>query len=423
MRQVYDTLTEHGYKVALAAPTGKAAKRIRELTEIPAMTLHRLLEYTSPGEIDPDTGKPSFVSFPRRNMERPLDQDVVIVDEYSMVNRDLHRNLMDAIGDGAVRCFGDANQLPPIEEDSKYTGPSPFQTLLKDWPSIKLTKIFRQGEGSIIVENGARILRGQPAVPDPASFVLKLSDMPLSQLSKILERCRGRGTDEALFDTIDYQVITPQKKSKLGSQTTVGTHVLNKLMCELYTDPMADSIEIEHWPWELKANPGMERFRTIAVGQKIINVKNIYDLRPYMSDRFEGQDEAGNWVGHIPPQPHEEIYNGEAGIVVGLDGGRIDVDLGDRIVSIPTILEYFDERGNVRTTDPRRHLEHGYAITTHKSQGSEYEGIIYFISGGASMNQCRANYYTAITRAKKQVVVVGDRRSVSQFSLKEKPGW
>lgn len=100
MRQVYDTLTEHGYSVALAAPTGKAAKRIRELTGIPAMTLHRLLEYTSPGEIDPETGKPSFISFPRRNQERPLDYDVVIVDEYSMVNRDLHRNLMDAIGSG-----------------------------------------------------------------------------------------------------------------------------------------------------------------------------------------------------------------------------------------------------------------------------------------------------------------------------------
>jgi exodeoxyribonuclease V alpha subunit len=326
----------------------------------------------------------------------------------------MHRNLIDAIGRGVIRCFGDANQLPPIEEDRTVVGLSPFQRLLKEFPSVILETIYRQGEGSLIVSNGAKILKGRQVNPDPGSFVLKLDDKPITVLSKILANLKDKG--RPLFDGQDHQVITPQRIGKFGSI------VLNKLMAQLYW-PGGESVEIERWPWELKKDKTLERFQTIGVGQKVIMTKNIYDLRPMMEDRFEGKHEDGSWYGFHPPGPHEEMFNGEAGTVVSVDGGCIGVDLGDRIVSVPPVLEYFNTSGDVRAHDPRRWLELGYAITTHKAQGSEYDGVIYFISRSAATNQCRANYYTAVTRARKQVVVVADRASVSGFSLREKSGW
>ena len=121
LRQGYVQLAYHGYRCVLAAPTGKAAKRIKEATGIPAMTIHRLLEYTHPGIPDPDTGKVADSSGPRRTRERPLDMDVIFIDEAAMIDMGLYRNLIDAMKSGsAVRFFGDANQLPPIEDE--YTG-------------------------------------------------------------------------------------------------------------------------------------------------------------------------------------------------------------------------------------------------------------------------------------------------------------
>src|SRR5262245_4229588 len=163
MREVHKQFTENGHTVALAAPTGKAAKRISEATGIAATTIHRLLEFTHPGDPDEKTGKPVRESRPMRNEHRRLEQSVVLVDEYSMVNHRLNRQLIDAMPAGSVlRTFGDLNQLPPIEELSVSQGPppehSPFFEHVNKFPSVKLKNIYRQGDGSDIVVNAHRIL-------------------------------------------------------------------------------------------------------------------------------------------------------------------------------------------------------------------------------------------------------------------------
>ena len=132
LKKTYNELVNAGYRVALTCPTGKAAKRIFELTGIPAQTIHRLLEYTHPGDPDPKTGQPVGVSMPRRDRQNPLDFDVVLADEYAMVPQELNRSLLDALPSGGViRCFGDDNQLATVEEEERYKHiPSPFQKIL-----------------------------------------------------------------------------------------------------------------------------------------------------------------------------------------------------------------------------------------------------------------------------------------------------
>ena len=148
--------------IVLVAPTGKAAKRIYEATGIPAMTIHRLLEYPTPGEIDQDTGKALVASSPKRDKFNPIVQKIVLCDEYAMVNYELHRNLIDALpSGGCIRMFGDCNQLEPIEESKVLQDkPSQFQQILVRFPSVTLTKIHRQENGSTIIENSHKINKG-----------------------------------------------------------------------------------------------------------------------------------------------------------------------------------------------------------------------------------------------------------------------
>jgi exodeoxyribonuclease V alpha subunit len=142
----------------------------------------------------------------------------------------------------------------------------------------------------------------------------------------------------------------------------------------------------------------------------------MYDLRPTIDERYDGNH-------LIPTMPHEEVFNGETGIIVDILGEDISIDLGDRTVCIPSYLEYLDDRGMVKSGDPRKHIEHAYVVTTHKAQGSEFEGVIYFITGATAFAQCRANFYTGITRAKSQVVVMADRMSLTFYSLKPESGF
>jgi exodeoxyribonuclease V alpha subunit len=201
IKEVHERLTHHGYRVALAAPTGKAAKRISEATGIKAMTIHRLLDFSSPGEVDPTTGKRSRVPFPRRHSDKPVDYDIVIVDEYAMVPTALHRQLVDALRPGAkLRCFGDINQLPPIDDVDRE---SPFRYLLrtKDFPTVILETLHRHDAGSSIVTNGLRILRGMVPVSDGGTFGVKVDERPLSALTKILEFISAKHDGSHLFDT------------------------------------------------------------------------------------------------------------------------------------------------------------------------------------------------------------------------------
>jgi exodeoxyribonuclease V alpha subunit len=398
IQEVSERLTYHGYRVALAAPTGKAAKRISEATGIKAMTIHRLLDFSSPGEVDPTTGKRSRVAFPRRHSDKPVDYDIVIVDEYAMVPTALHRQLVDALRPGAkLRCFGDINQLPPIDDGDRE---SPFRYLLrtKDFPTVILETLHRHDAGSSIVTNGLRILRGIIPVSDGGTFGVKVDERPLSALTKTLEFIATNHAGDRLFDSTTHQVITPQRVGKLGS------FKLNQVMIDLYGAREGEPCAVEAPVWEVKR--GRPPLTKLYTGQKVIVTQNIYDLRPSVNEREE------------PPRDDQQVFNGETGIIKDVSAGYVTIDVGDRVITIPPWLEYIDETGVTRVSDPRLHIEHAYAITTHKSQGSEYEGVVYFICAAAPFNQCRPNFYTAVTRARSQVLVVGDRRSVGMYSLR-----
>lgn len=373
MRQVYTAFTDAGHSVALCAPTGKAAKRISEATGIVATTIHKLLEYTHPGDPDPKTGKILGVSVPRRDSNNRLSQSVILLDEASMVNEEINRAVLDAVPPGGlVRLFGDANQLPPIEPGEGFSRgprkPSPFERHLKMFPSTILKNIYRQGEGSGIVKNGHRIINGM--CPSEASdFKISITQ---KQPEKLIDYVMESGID---FASLDNQIITPTNKS------SIGTIALNKTLQELLMqDKLHEARVMPRTSWDAKAGKSL----MLVVGDKVIWTKNDYNL---------------------------EIYNGESGIVTSLDHDLVTVDFGDRIVAIPPWIEYEAVGGKMKAYDPRVALDLAYVISTHKSQGSEYHNVVYLMGRSAFMLQGRANYYTGLTRARKHVHVISDMQS------------
>jgi exodeoxyribonuclease V alpha subunit len=236
---------------------------------------------------------------------------------------------------------------------------------------------------------------------------LNVTDTPLRRLTDVVRQLSEQHPRE-MFDTVNYQIITPQRKGKAG------TFALNKVLCGIFHDPGADGLEVEY-DFYTREQTGIGSIE-VRVGQKVLINQNLYDLRSTMDERYEHDK-------FIPPAGHQQVFNGESGVVTSVDDGVVTIDLGDRIISVPPFMEFLDNRGALKAKDPRQHIEHAYAITTHKAQGSEYTGVIYFVSQSASFNQCQANFYTAITRAKSQVLVIGDKKSVGFFSLKKKAGF
>lgn len=387
LRYAYQKLIDAGYRVVACAPTGKAAKRIREATGIAnTMTMHMLLEYTHPGEPDPKTGKPSGMSVPKRWSGNKLEYDIVIADEYAMVTRSLHRNLMEALPTGGrVLAFGDVNQLPPIEEDQNQRDkPSPFRTLLEKFPqqTVRLDTIHRQGEGSGIVENGKRILSGFTPMRRP-DFEIVVTEDPVKTLGVLVRQYHTDGID---FTKTDNQIIIPSKK------TWVGTAAINGIMQQIYERTDTPRALLERHTWEKPNDP-----IAVRVGTKVIQVKNDYNLG---------------------------IYNGETGIVKAINAEfeTVLVDFGDREVEIPPSLEYEDYDAVQQTSvrkfyNPQRNLELAYALTTHKCQGSEYHDVIYIMNKSMFSLQIRPNLYTGVTRARKRVTLITDGRSL-QSALK-----
>ena len=201
--------------IVLVAPTGKAAKRIYEATNIPAMTIHRLLEYPMPGEIDEKTGKALVASSPKRDKTNPIKQKIVICDEYAMVNYELHRNLLDAIPRGGiVRMFGDCNQLEPIEESNYFKNkPSQFQEMLIRFPSVILDKIHRQEDGSSIIENSHIINRGlmPKRQNDFCLYFTNSTVFPTKIVTDLIQ-------NDPEYYTINKQIISPSRNSWVGTQ-------------------------------------------------------------------------------------------------------------------------------------------------------------------------------------------------------------
>lgn len=371
MKNVYHALTEAGYVVALAAPTGKAAKRIQEATGIPAVTFHRLLEFTHPGERDPKTGKPVGYSFPRRNKDNPLEVDVVLGDEYAMVNHENHRDIFDALPPGgAIRVFGDVNQLKPIESSTSISSkPSPFSDLLTRFKGIILDTNHRQNAGSGIAENGERIIKGFCPVRRP-DFDIHITDDPVRVLEdKLMDLLFEQGIS---FASTENQIITPSNKS------WVGTQKLNATLQRVFQPHSDGWHDIPRHSWV------KEKMR-MRVGDKVVVTQNQYDL---------------------------EVFNGETGLIEEItEYGEIAIDLGDRTVVIPPQLEVTLRNGMNAVIDPRKDIDLAYALTTHKTQGSEYKRVIYVLNKSTFFVQTRSNFYTGITRAREHASVITDAKS------------
>lgn len=369
LKKSFKTFIEGGYSAALAAPTGKAAKRIQEVTGFDAVTVHRLLEFNHPGDPDPKTGKVIGVSTPQRNRNRPLDYDVIFIDEYTMVNHQLHRDIIDAMKPGAIlRCFGDINQLPPIELNKVIAAqPSPFKDILTRFPSVVLKQLHRQGEGSDIAVNAHRILYGMCPVRK-TNFELLITNDPVTKLKELIV-----DHPEIDFQKPQNQIITTQNKS------WVGVHKLNAMLQPMFHETMAGAIPLPRSRWEEKTPIYVKK------QDKVLWTNNDYNLN---------------------------IFNGEQGIIREIyDDGSIEIDFGDRIQVVPPVVIYID-KGIEKHYDPRRTIWLSYAITTHKSQGSEYECVVYVLNRSCYMMLNRANFYTGVTRAKKHVFLVTDASSM-----------
>lgn len=371
IRNVYNVLTGAGFTVALTAPTGKAAKRIKEATGIAARTIHMLLEFSSPGEPDPKTGKPTMVSEPRRNRQRPLEFDVIIGDEYAMVNQELHGDVVGAIKPGGrLLTFGDINQLPPIEQNVVAAKqPSKFSEILTKFNGITLETIHRTGAGSGIADNGGRVLRGMAPVRRD-DFTIAITTQPVDE---VLKYVKANAED---FRHVESQVITPTNVS------WVGQYKLNNAIQSMLQPSGQGWYDLARHEWEGK------RPVRVRVGDKVVVTKNLYSIN--CNDGTQG------------------VFNGETGIITSIDRfGDIEVDLGDRVCILPpSMVVTIGER--TRTIYPHRELGLAYALTTHKCQGSEYRKVVYVMNRSQTMQLNRQNLYTGLTRAREQVHLVTD---------------
>jgi exodeoxyribonuclease V alpha subunit len=355
MGKVYKELKKMKKSVALCAPTGRAAKRIAELTDIQARTVHRLLAFPMPDE---DLDEETDPNLPRKNRENPLEEDVIIVDESSMISPSLYRFLMDALRKGSViRWFGDNNQLPPVEE-----GKPPFMMLLKDFPSITLTYNFRSGD--YLIENAQRVLAGRFPVRNPC-FEIIYDDRPQDVMLEFITRD---------FTQEDCQIIMPTRRGRVGT---------------MRANPSIQMRFNGRGPMlRLKRFDDKEAPLAVRPRDKIIWIKNDYKLN---------------------------LFNGEIGYIdwVDSDAGELGFVTGTRAIVVPPRIKTYNSfLGRMVNYDPRKQLELGYAVTTHKAQGSEFETVVYCMCRSQVWVLNKRNFYTGITRAKKNVILITDRKSM-----------
>lgn len=343
-------------RILLCAPTGRAAKRMSDLTGEPARTIHRLLEvdFTAKGEL-------KF----KRNETNPLPADVVIADEMSMVDALLMCSLVRAIKPTSKFIMvGDSNQLPSVGAGN----------VLKDLiashyiPSVELKEIFRQAAQSLIVTNAHRIVNGEfPVLDDRQNdffFMNKSLESDIAGL--VIQLAKQRLPDTYGFSPIDdIQVLCP---TKMGM---AGTKELNKQLQSALNPPSQNKAELKFFD---------VIFRT---GDKVMQTKNDYDVL------WTKNNEKGSG-----------IFNGDIGIIRSVDRFSQNVTID------------FEGRVAIYTSEMLRRLEHAYAITIHKSQGSEYDAVIIPITAFTHNLLYRNLLYTGVTRAKKMIIVIGTRELV-----------
>ena len=342
----------------LAAPTGRAAKRLTEVTGEDASTIHRLLEAT----IDPATGKMFFV----RDEDNPLKADAVIVDEMSMVDVQLLHSLLQAIPQGKrLILVGDPDQLPPV-------GPGfPFSDMLRSGqlPTVRLTEIFRQAQESLIVMNAHRVNRGEmPELKNVKSdffFMRRRSEEDVCSLVRDL--CTTRLPKNMGIPSDQIQVLSPTRKGG------VGTMNLNKLLQSSLNPSTPEKKERQF---------GEFIFRE---GDRVMQIRNNYDIMWKKCD--------GSSVG-------TGIFNGDVGTIKSIDTGT------------ETMTILFDDREAEYDFTQLNELEPAYAMTVHKSQGSEYRAVILTAWNGSPYLLSRSILYTAITRARELLIIVGREETV-----------
>lgn len=356
IKAICEISIKEGLEISLCAPTGRAAKRMETATGLQAKTIHRLLEY----QYVEDSELLSFL----RNRENPLDSHVLVVDEASMVDVFLFSNLLEAVGDETqVIIIGDSDQLPPV-------GPGQvLRDLLEtDFPITRLSRIHRQHQHSLIPINARKVISGKEDLEtdqrgdffimrerDPDRVKESLRDLILRRLPRFYG-----------FDPLqDIQVLTPMKKGPLG------THALNRFLQEVHQAEVPESGFLE--------------------GDKVMQTKNNYTLE--WSDRESLEVGSG-------------VFNGDIGVVEYKDQHKTKV--------------LFEESREVEySRELVGELELAYAMTVHKSQGSEFDCVLLVLGQVAPMLLNRNVLYTAMTRAKKLLVIVGDISKVSMMISRE----
>lgn len=351
-----------GFTTVLAAPTGRAAKRMSEATGIEAKTIHRLLEYEYSGDDD----FPSFC----RNAENPIEADAVILDESSMIDILLLNNLLEALRPGTrLVLVGDADQLPSV-------GPG---NVLKDlidssvFKVVRLTRIYRQSQESMISLNAWEINNGcMPQINNQSDFMLIRKGRTEVVLDTILDLVAHRIPEKKGFDPIeDIQVIAPIKKGMLGVVN------LNKEL-QAVLNPSASH--------KLERTIGSVVFRE---GDKVMQIRNNYQMV---------------WEDLRTHETGEGVYNGDIGRIARIENnGQHFVVVFSDDKKVTYDIEHLDE------------LTHAYAMTVHKSQGSEFPVVIMPLVAGAPMFLNRKLLYTGVTRAKKLLMLIGPEKYFSQM--------
>ena len=349
-------------RCVLAAPTGRAAKRLTEVTGEEASTIHRLLE----ASIEPETGRMIFC----RDENAPLKADAVIVDEMSMVDVQLLHSLLQAIPQGRrVILVGDPDQLPPV-------GPGfPFGDMLRagTLPTVRLTEIFRQAQESLIVMNAHRVNHGEMPelrkVDSDFFFMRRQSEDAVRQT--IRDLCSTRLPKNMGIPSDQIQVLTPTRKGG------VGTWSLNGLLQEAL-NPKS--------PEKKERQSGEFSFRE---GDRVMQIRNNYDIMWKKTD--------GSAVG-------TGIFNVDVGTITCIDP------------NMETVTVVFDDREADYDFTQLGELEPAYAMTVHKSQGSEYRAVILAAWNGSPYLLSRSVLYTAITRARELLIIVGREETVAAMT-------
>lgn len=362
VKGIITLMKNRGLDVALAAPTGRAAKRMTELTGYEAKTIHRLLEV----EYREGATEPTFC----HNLKNPLECDAVIVDELSMVDVTVFSALLDAL---PLSCrlimVGDKDQLPPVGAGNVLAD------LIKSGliGVVSLDKIFRQAMESMIVSNAHRVVKGEMPVFDNSNsfsdFFLLNEDSRYNAPRKIINLVTSRIPAGYGYDSLkDIQVLCPSRKGEAGTEN------INALLQEKLNPPSRDKAEIRNHGYILRE------------GDKVMQVKNNYDV-PWFKNNENGTG----------------VFNGDIGILTRIDKAN----------DIINVL--FDDREAMYSIENAKELELAYAMTVHKSQGSEFEAVVIPVIATPPQLAYRNLFYTAVTRAKSLIVIVGNNAAIKQM--------